>query len=250
MSTEECTDLAGEPGQPSERRGQRSVLVIEDEQPLRRSLSAMLCINTYEVQEAATAQQGLELLGRKPFDIVLLDLGLPDLDGVELTQRVRLWTQVPILVLSGREHETDKIRALDAGADDYLTKPFAVGELLARMRVALRRGSAPRRDEPGEPAVTVGELRVDIAHRQVFRDKVEVRLTPREYRLLLALLQRAGQVATHRQLLTEVWGPEYVEHVHYLRVYMAQLRQKLERDPNRPRLLRTEPGVGYRLKSD
>ncbi|MFO0579458.1 MAG: response regulator [Polyangia bacterium] len=249
MSTEERTDRAGEPGQPSARQGQRSVLIIEDEQPLRRSLSAMLCVNRYVVQEAATAQQGLEFLGQQPFDIVLLDLGLPDLDGVELTQRVRLWTQVPIIVLSGREHEADKIRALDAGADDYLTKPFAVGELLARMRVALRH-SSPRLAEPAEPVVAVGELRVDLAHRQVFRDGVEVRLTPREYRLLLALLQRAGQVATHKQLLSEVWGPEFVEHVHYLRVYMAQLRQKLEKDPNRPRLLRTEPGVGYRLKSD
>lgn len=249
MSTEECTDLAGEPGQPSARRGQPSVLIIEDEQPLRRSLSAMLCVNSYEVQEAATAQQGLELLRREPFDIVLLDLGLPDLDGVELTQRVRLWTQVPILVLSGREHETDKIRALDAGADDYLTKPFAVGELLARMRVALRHGRN-RHADPAVPVVAMGEVRIDLALRQVFRNGVEVRLTPREYRLLLVLLQRSGQVATHKQLLTEVWGPEYVEHVHYLRVYMAQLRQKLERDPNRPRLLRTEPGVGYRLKSD
>ena len=249
MSTEERTDLAGEPGQPSALRGQRSVLIIEDEQPLRRSLSAMLSVNAYEVEEAATAQQGLALLAQRAFDLVLLDLGLPDLDGVELTQRARTWTQVPILVLSGREHETDKIRALDAGADDYLTKPFAVGELLARMRVALRHGST-RLADPAEPTVTVGPLRVDLAQRQIFRNGVEVRLAPREYRLLLALLRRAGQVATHKQLLAEVWGPEYVEHVHYLRVYMAQLRQKLEKDPNRPRLLRTEPGVGYRLKSD
>lgn len=248
MSTEDRTDLTGEPGQPSAQRGQRSVLIIEDEQPLRRSLSAMLCVNTYEVQEAATAQQGLELLGRKPFDIVLLDLGLPDLDGVELTQRVRLWTQVPIIVLSGREHETDKIRALDAGADDYLTKPFAVGELLARLRVALRHSA--RAQGSGDPVFVAGDLCVDLARRVVLRGGAEVHLTPIEYRILTALVQNAGKVVTHKQLLTTVWGPKHVEEVHYLRVYMAQLRQKLEADSNRPRLLLTEAGVGYRLKSE
>lgn len=227
---------------------QRSVLVIEDELPLRRSLATILSTHGYQVDVAETAQQALALLASRPPDLILLDLGLPDRDGVDLTRQIRQWNLVPIIVLSARHHEQDKIEALDAGADDYVTKPFASGELLARMRVALRR--VDRSQGEPEAVLVAGDVRVDRVRRQVFRAGAEVRLTPREYRLLTVLLQSAGRVVTHRQLLTEVWGPEHVKDVHYLRIYMAQLRQKLEADANRPRLLRTEPGVGYRLVSD
>ncbi len=225
------------------------VLVIEDEPPLRRFLSVTLRTNDYQPVEAETAQKGLELIASRPPDLILLDLGLPDLDGVELTEQIRQWSQVPIIVLSARDRETDKIRALDAGADDYLTKPFAVGELLARLRVALRH-RARAQGAAGEPIFAVGDVRVDLARRQVTRGGEEVHLTPIEYRILTVLIQNAGKVATHKHLLTTVWGPMHAGEVHYLRVYMAQLRQKLEADPNHPRLLLTEAGIGYRLKSE
>jgi two-component system KDP operon response regulator KdpE len=181
-------------------------------------------------------------------DLILLDLGLPDVDGVEVTRRLRQWSATPIIVLSARGQENDKIDALDAGADDYLTKPFGTGELLARMRVALRNAARTSRD--GDPVFTVDELRVDLGARRVFVGEAEVHLTRTEYNLLATLVKHAGRVLTHRQLLKEVWGPGAVGESHYVRVYMGQLRHKLERDPARPRYLLTETGVGYRLKVD
>jgi two-component system KDP operon response regulator KdpE len=199
--------------------------------------------------EAATGEEGvLQAAARQP-DVVVLDLGLPDIDGLEVIRRLREWTAVPIIVLSARGQERDKIAALDAGADDYVAKPFAVGELLARLRVALRH-AARRSSEPEDAVFRQGDLRVDLARRRVFIGEQEVRLTRTEYRLLATLVRYAGRVLTHRQLLQEVWGPSHLDQSHYLRVYMAQLRRKLEADPARPRFMLTEPGVGYRLASD
>jgi two-component system KDP operon response regulator KdpE len=181
--------------------------------------------------------------------VILLDLGLPDADGLDVTRRLREWAATPVIVISARGMETDKVGALDAGADDYLTKPFGVGELLARIRVALRHASRSS-DDPADPVFTQGELTVDLARRQVFVAGTEVHLTPTEYKLLTLLVRHAGKVVTQRHALREVWGPNYVTQTHYLRVYMAQLRHKLEHEPARPRLLLTEPGVGYRLKVD
>jgi two-component system KDP operon response regulator KdpE len=224
------------------------VLVVEDEPQMRRFLRATLPGHGYRVVEAETGAQGLvEATTRSP-ELILLDLGLPDLDGVEVTRRLREWTTTPIIVLSARGQETDKIQALDAGADDYLTKPFGVGELLARMRVALRHTT--RTGDGGETTFQTGDLKVDLAARRVLVDEREVRLTRTEYNLLALLVKHAGKVLTHRQLLKEVWGPGAVEQPHYLRVYMGQLRHKLEQDPARPRYLLTETGVGYRLKVD
>jgi two-component system, OmpR family, KDP operon response regulator KdpE len=182
-------------------------------------------------------------------DVVLLDLGLPDLDGLEVTRRLREWSSMPIIVISAREQERDKVNALDAGADDYLTKPFSAGELMARIRVALRHAVGQGSGRQG-PVFTVQNLRVDQAQRLVFLDNREVHLTPIEYKLLTVLIRHAGRVITHSQLLKEVWGPASVNEVQYLRVYMTQLRHKLEADPARPQLLLNEPGVGYRLRSD
>ncbi|HWC01770.1 MAG TPA: response regulator [Methylomirabilota bacterium] len=224
------------------------VLVIEDEAPIRRFLRPSLTSQGYRVVESETGEDGLlQATSRQP-ELVILDLGLPDLDGLEVIRRLREWTRIPIIVLSARGAESDKVAALDAGADDYVAKPFAVGELLARARVALRHATLGR--EPGESTFAVAELRVDLARRRVWLGESEVRLTPIEYRLLATLVRHAGKVLTHRQLLQEVWGPAQVEQSHYLRVYMANLRRKLETDPARPRLLRTEPGVGYRLLTD
>ena len=222
------------------------VLVIEDEPQIRRFLRATLTSHGYVMIEASTAEEGLSQAVTRQPDLVILDLGLPDLDGLVVTQRLREWSRVPILVLSARGQETDKIAALDAGADDYLTKPFGVGELLARMRVALRHAAGLAQDS-ADSTFSVGDLRVDLSRRQVFVHEEEVHLTPIEYRLLMVLVRYAGRVVTHNQLLKEVWGPAYQGENHYLRVYMGQLRQKLEVDPARPRYLLTEPGVGYRL---
>ena len=223
------------------------VLLIEDEPQMRRFLRATLRAHDYQVVEATTAREGLaQAAGRNP-EVILLDLGLPDRDGLEVTREIRRSARTPIIVLSARGQEHDKVTALDLGADDYLTKPFGVPELLARVRVALRHSALP----PGMagPAVfTSGELRVDLLRRQVFRGDEQIHLTPTEYKLLAALIRQAGRVVTHRQLLEEVWGANYVDQSHYLRVYMGQLRHKLERDPTRPRLLSTEPGLGYRLR--
>ncbi|MFL5263940.1 MAG: response regulator [Anaeromyxobacteraceae bacterium] len=219
------------------------VLVVEDEPPVRRFLRAALA-SGYRVVEAGSVAEAEQLApGHNP-DVFLLDLGLPDGDGIDLTRRLREWTRAPIIVLSARGREEDKVNALDAGADDYLTKPFGVNELLARLRVALRHAHASAE----QPAVLeAGPLRVDLARREVTVDGAAVHLTPTEYRVLALLAQHAGKVLTHRHILREVWGPNATE-AHYVRVQMAELRKKIERDPARPRLLVTEAGVGYRLR--
>ena len=223
------------------------VLIIEDDEQMRRMLRTALRSHEYHIVEAATAREGLaQAAGRNP-DVILLDLGLPDGDGLDVARTLRRNTRMPIIVLSARGQERDKIAALDLGADDYLTKPFGINELLARIRVALRHAMAPL-DPVADPVFESGGLRVDSSLRQVFRGGEEVHLTPTEYKLLATLIRHAGRVLTHRQLLEAVWGANYVEQTHYLRVYMAQLRHKLEDDPARPRVLTTEPGVGYRLK--
>ena len=224
------------------------VLVVEDEPQLVRFLRATLPPHGYRMIEAATGEAALVEAATRAPDLVLLDLGLPDIDGVEVVRRIRGWSALPIVVVSARGQETDKVEALDAGADDYLTKPFGTSELLARMRVALRHGS--RVQDSGEAVVEAGNLRIDLAARIVHFRGEEVRLTRTEYRLVAALAQHAGKVLTHRQLLREVWGPGALQETQYLRVYMAQLRHKLEDDPARPRHLLTETGVGYRLKVD
>jgi two-component system KDP operon response regulator KdpE len=225
-----------------------NVVVIEDDPQIRRLLRTVLPMEGFEVFEAETGERGLvEAATRKP-DIVILDLGLPDTDGVEVVRRLREWSAVPIVVLSARTREQDKIAALDAGADDYLTKPFGAGELMARLRVALRH--AATRAAPGDPVFRIGDLEADLGARRVRLGGAEVRLTPIEYRLLAALVRHAGMVMTHRQLLREVWGPGYVEHTHTLRVHMASLRRKIERAPAQPRYLLTELGVGYRLAAE
>lgn len=223
------------------------VLVIEDEPQMLRFLRASLVAHGYRVIEATTATDGLAQATARSPEVILLDLGLPDLDGIEVTRRLREWTRTPIIIISARGQEADKVHVLDAGADDYLTKPFVVGELLARIRVALRHvADAATREQA--PIFCVDDLRVDLAHRQVFLGENEVHLTPTEYKLLTTLVKFAGKVVTHRQLLHDVWGPPYVTHTQYLRVFMGQLRHKLEPDPVRPRYLINEPGVGYRLK--
>ncbi len=224
------------------------ILLIEDEPQMRRFLRITLQGHGYRLVESETAQEGLMQAASRNPDVVLLDLGLPDLDGLEVTKRLREWAQTPIIVISAREQEQDKVKALDAGADDYLTKPFSAGELMARIRVALRH--LARQTGKQEPIFILQNLRVDLAQRQVFIDEKEVHLTPIEYKLLTVLVRHAGKVITHRQLLQEVWGPAHVNEVQYLRVYMTQLRHKLEVDPTRPRFLMNEPGIGYRLKFD
>jgi two-component system KDP operon response regulator KdpE len=222
------------------------IVLIEDEPPIRKFLRATLISQGYHLFESATGADGLvEVATRQP-DVVIIDLGLPDMDGLEVIRRVREWSRVPIIVLSARGQERDKITALDTGADDYVSKPFGAGELLARIRVALRHLAGATRAED-DATFTVGELHVDLARRHVFVGGKEIHLTPIEYRLLMVLIRHAGKVLTHRQLLTDVWGPAHTDQAHYLRVYMAQLRRKLEADPARPRYLLTEPGVGYRL---
>jgi two-component system, OmpR family, KDP operon response regulator KdpE len=221
------------------------VLLIEDEQSMRRFLRVALSAEHYRLLEAANAADGLRDMAAHNPDIVLLDLGLPDADGITVTRHIREWSDRPIIVLSARGQDGDKIAALDAGADDYLTKPFSTGELLARMRVAMRRQEGRGASE--SPQVQLGSVTVDRVARLVTRGGEEVHLTPTEYRLLTLLLQHAGRVLTHRHILKEVWGPGRAGQTHYLRVYMQQLREKLEDDPRRPRLLITETGVGYRL---
>jgi two-component system KDP operon response regulator KdpE len=223
------------------------VLVIEDEPQMRRFLRTALGAQDYRVVEAETAHEGLAAVTTQNPEVILLDLGLPDGDGIELARQVREWSRVPIIVISARGREGDKVAALDAGADDYLTKPFGVEELLARIRVALRH-AAQAGPEAASEVITIGPLRIDQARREVNVDGREVHLTPLEFRLLGLLARNAGRVMTHRQILREVWGPPYANQTHYLRVFMAQLRRKVEADPARPRLLVTEPGVGYRMK--
>jgi two-component system KDP operon response regulator KdpE len=224
------------------------LLLIEDDVQMRRFLRASLHAEGFRLLEAETGEEGIELARSHTPDVVLLDLGLPDLDGIQVTERLRGWTRVPIIVISARGRETDKVEALDAGADDYLTKPFGVSELLARIRVALRHaGELPSGEQP---VLEIGGLRMDLDRHQVTREDREIRLTPIEYKLLTLLARHPGKVLTHRHILKEVWGPAATEQTHYLRVYMAQLRRKIERDPARPHLLVTEPGVGYRLHDE
>jgi two-component system KDP operon response regulator KdpE len=223
------------------------ILVVDDELAIRRFLRASLDTEEYELLEAENGAEAIHATATKNPQLILLDLGLPDLDGIEVTRSIREWSKVPIIVLSARGREQDKVATLDSGADDYLTKPFGVGELLARIRVALRHSQS---QSLGPSEFVAHGVVVDLVSRRVTRDGLEVRLTPIEYRLLLALIHAAGKVVTHRQLLEEVWGPAYVEETHYVRVYMGQLRQKLEADPSQPKFLTTEPGVGYRLRTD
>ena len=224
------------------------VLVIEDELPIRRFLRAAFESAGFQFEEAANARDGLASATSRAPDLIVLDLGLPDVDGIEVTQRLREWYTAPILVLSARGQERDKIRALDAGADDYVTKPFSVGELMARVRVALRHRA--RGDGAAADVVEVGTLRIDHGRRTVTLHGQPVKLTPIEFRLLFALARHPGRVLTHDHLLREAWGPAHAHQHHYLRVYMAQLRHKLEEEPSRPKLLLTEPGVGYRLREE
>ena len=226
------------------------ILLIEDESPIRKFVRLSLESEGYRLAEAETGKQALMLAASELPEVVILDLGLPDMDGLEVLRRLREWLAAPVIVLSARGQEKDKVAALDAGADDYLTKPFGVGELLARLRVAFRHAARSDGRAKAEPRFTVGELSVDLGARRVFAGDREVRLTPIEYRLLTVLVQHAGKVLTHRYLLKEVWGPGNAEEVHYLRVFMAGLRRKLEADPSQPRYLLTEQGVGYRLADE
>jgi len=225
------------------------VVLIEDEPQIRRFLRATFSGQGYRFFEATTGADGLvEVASRQP-DVVIVDLGLPDIDGLEVIRRLREWTEVPIIVLSARGQERDKVLALDAGADDYVSKPFGAGELLARIRVALRH-TAGASHEGDDATFTTGDLVVDQLRRHVSVNGKEVHLTPIEYKLLRTLVRHAGKVVTHQQLLREVWGPLHTDQAHYVRVYMAHLRHKLEAEPARPRYLLTEPGVGYRLAAD
>jgi two-component system KDP operon response regulator KdpE len=224
-----------------------TILIVEDEPGIQAFLRATLAAEGYGVVESLTARRGLIDAGSHKPDMAIVDLGLPDGDGMDVIRGVRQWSAMPILVLSARSHEKSKIEALDAGADDYLTKPFGIGELLARVRAALRHSvRAPQ----GSTTIVLGPTRIDLDRRVAARDGTELRLTPLEFKLLATLARRAGSVVTHRELLTQVWGPGHAADTHYLRVYMKQLRDKLEADPATPRYLRTELGVGYRLVPD
>jgi len=223
-----------------------TILLVEDDPDIRRFLRSTLAAEGYRVVESPTANRGAIDAGTHKPDLAIVDLALPDYDGRELIREIRKWSSMPIVVLSARHQERTKIEALDAGADDYITKPFGVGELLARVRAALRHAA---RSPAGEMLV-LGPAQVDLQKRRVWRDGAEVRLTPIEFRLLAHLAKHLGMVVTHRQLLAEVWGPSYVEQTHYLRIYMKQLRDKLEADPMRPRHFLTETGIGYRLVMD
>ncbi len=220
------------------------LLVIDDELAIRKFLRASIDPGEYELAEAENGQTGIRMVATESPDLILLDLGLPDLDGVDVTRRIREWSRVPIIILSARGDEMNKVEALDAGANDYLTKPFGLAELFARIRAALRLSRTPADD----PVVSLGALTIDLAAHLVRRNGVEIHLTKTEFRLLALLAKNLGKVMTHRQLLTEVWGPQYVEELHYLRVYTQQIRVKIEDDPAQPRLLITETGIGYRLK--
>ena len=224
-----------------------TILVVEDEPEIRLFLRTSLAAEGYRIVEAVNGERGVIEAGTHKPDLAIVDMGLPDLDGVEVIRRIRKWSPLPIVVLSARAREQAKVEALDAGADDYVTKPFGIGELLARVRVALRHAA---RVPSGEETLTLGQIAIDLQRRRTTRGGEEVHLTPIEFRLLACLAQHLGMVVTHRQLLREVWGPSHVEHTHYLRIYMKQLRDKLEEDPIRPKHLLTETGVGYRLVAE
>ena len=229
---------------PSPKPATVTALVIDDEPQIRRLLTISLEAGGYRVLTANGGQEGLVLAAQHRPDIILLDLGLPDLGGLEVLRRLREWTQTPVIILTVQDAEADKIAALDNGADDYVTKPFNTGELLARLRAARRHADKSR---PEEPVFQAGDLVVDLVARRVARKGQPVKLTATEYALMRLFIQHAGKVLTHRQILSEVWGPTHAEHTHYLRVYLAHLREKLEKNPSSPALLLTEPGVGYRL---
>lgn len=229
------------------QQGDHLILIVEDEQPMRRFLRASLTAEGYRVVEAGTGEEGIRLAIQEPPDLVILDLGLPGMDGQEVLRRLREWLHAPVVVLSARDQEKQKVEALDAGADDYVTKPFGIGELLARMRTALRHANQGISESS---VLSVGNLRVDLAARLAFRDNEEVHLTPLEYKLLATLMKHSGKVLTHRFLLREVWGPQDSQETHYLRVFVASLRRKLEDDSARPRYLLTESGVGYRFAAE
>ncbi|MFA5079039.1 MAG: response regulator [Dehalococcoidia bacterium] len=220
------------------------VLVVDDEDSIRRFLRVALTSQSYALFESTSGQEALSCVAEHKPDLIILDLGLPDIDGVEVTRLLREWTKIPIIILSVRGSESDKIAALDAGADDYLTKPFSAGELLARLRAALRRAA----QIPGEPVFAIGSLKVDLLRRLVTIEDHEVQLTPNEYELLRLFVINAGKVLTHRHLLREVWGTEYGDEFHMLHVNISNLRRKIERDSSRPQFIITEPGVGYRLR--
>ncbi len=222
------------------------ILVVEDEPEIRRFLRVSLTANGYQILEATRGDEAIALMADKKPQLIILDLGLPDTDGTEVAKKIREWSQVPIIVLSARNQELDKVTAFDTGADDYLTKPFGVYELLARIKVALKHVTLAK-IEPSNPVFSAGQIRVDMAKRLVFLNDVEVHLTPNEYKLLLALIQSPGKLISQQQLLREVWGAGYAKEGHYLRVYMGQLRRKLEVDPANPKHLITEPGLGYRF---
>ncbi|HMP54074.1 MAG TPA: response regulator [Candidatus Melainabacteria bacterium] len=225
------------------------VIVIEDEAPIRRFLKTTLTAHGYEFKEAITGAEGILKVAEENPSVVILDLGLPDMDGLSVLKQIREWSNVPIIILSAREQEGDKVKALDDGADDYLTKPFGVAELLARIRAAIRRASSII-DQDDISTVQFGSIKVDQAKRLVYLEDNEVHLTPIEYKLLVVLIRHRGKVLTHNQLLKEVWGQGYMESPQYLRVYMAQLRKKLEKEPTNPEFFLTEPGIGYRLKEE
>ncbi len=222
------------------------VLIVDDESAIRKFLRVTLSAQSYTILEATSGQEALTMAAKDKPDIVILDIGLPDIDGVEVTRLLRQWTEIPIIILSVRGSEGDKIAALDAGADDYLTKPFGVGELLARLRAALRRVA----QKAGGPIFTSGNLKVDLSRRLITISGREVQLTPTEYELLRVLVTHAGKVMTHHFLLREVWGAEYGDELHMLHVNISNLRRKIESDPARPQFIITEPGVGYRLRAD
>lgn len=223
--------------------GQR-ILVVDDETSIRRYLRAALSAQGFAIYEAANGQEAINAVVSNHPDLIILDLGLPDFDGIEVTRRLREWSQTPIIILSVREAENDKVAALDAGADDYLTKPFSTGELMARMRVAMRHLAG----KPDEPVLQVDNLQMDLSRRLVTVNDNQVSLTPTEYEILRLLLQNAGKVLTHHQLLRQVWGTAYESEMHILRVNISNLRRKIEPDPSRPHYLLTEPGVGYRIR--
>ena len=223
------------------------VLVVEDEPQMRRFIRASMESHGYRIAEASTGAEMIAVATGHMPDVILLDLGLPDGDGIDLTRRVREWSRIPIIVISARGREEDKVAALDAGADDYLTKPFGVNELLARVRAALRHAQG-RGSDTDDAVLEFGELRIDLSRREVTMSSRDVHLTPIEYKLLVLLARNAGRVLTHRQIIKEIWGASYAGQSHHVRVHMAELRKKIEADPARPRLLTTEPGVGYRLR--
>ena len=224
--------------------GRHRILVVDDERPIRRLLHTSLTAEGYDVVEAETAAQGLAMAAREKPDALLLDLGLPDQDGLDMLRQLREWSKVPVVVVTVRDNESEKVAALDAGADDYVTKPFGMRELLARLRTALRHGTQA---EVGAPVFVSGKLSVDLTKRRVCVDGQEVKLSPKEYDLLRLFVRHAGRVLTHQMILREIWGPAHADDTQYLRVYVGQLRQKLHDDSGEPTLIRTEPGVGYRF---